>query len=180
MHKLIVPVMDLNKIVLRAIEPTDSSRMMDFENKIISENIMISRKDLRTLEECTWNAKHMCQDMEKGRGAVLIAEYQDKIVGYSAVFFLRQKSEHIGDFGIMLDKNFRNQGLGTKLSHALIQAAKEKMDGLELIQLGVFAENKPAISLYKKLGFKEVARIPKKYKYNNRYDDEVIMHLWLK
>lgn len=170
---------DLDKIKIRAIKPTDGSLLKEFENKIIAENLLISRKDKRTLEECNWMAKHMYQDVEKGSGVVLIAEYQDRIVGLSSMFFLRQKSGHIGDFGIMLDKDFRHQGFGYKLSQSLINMGKEKLDGLDLIQLGVFAENKPAIKLYEKLGFKVVARIPNKFKYENRYFEEILMHLWL-
>ncbi len=170
---------DLDKIKIRAIKPTDGSLLKEFENKIIAENLLISRKDKRTLEECNSMVKHMYQDLEKGSGMVLIAEYQDRIVGMSSMFLLRQKSRHIGEFGIMLDKDFRYQGLGHKLSQSLINMGKKNLDGLDLIQLGVFAENKPAIKLYEKLGFKVVARIPNKFKYENRYFEEILMHLWL-
>jgi len=170
---------DLDKIKIRAIKATDGSLLKEFENKIIAENLLISRKDKRTTEECNLMANHMYQDLEQGRGVVLIAEYQDRIVGLSSMFFLRQKSGHIGDFGIMLDKNFRHLGLGFKLSQSLINMGKEKLDGLDLIQLGVFAENKPAIKLYENLGFKVVARIPNKFKYENRYFEEILMHLCL-
>ena len=170
---------DFDKIKIRAIKPTDGSLLKEFENKIIAENLLISRKDKRTTEECNLMVNHMYKDVEKGRGVVLIAEYQDRIVGLSSMYFLRQKSGHIGDFGIMLDKNFRYQGLGYKLSQSLINMGKEKLDGLDLIQLGVFAENKPAIKLYEKLGFKVVARIPNKFKYENRYFEEILMHLCL-
>ena len=58
--------------------------------------------------------------------------------------------------------------------------AKEKLKtNLKLIELGVFAENKIAINLYKKIGFVEVARIPNRFQQNGKIMDEIVMHYTL-
>jgi ribosomal protein S18 acetylase RimI-like enzyme len=41
--------------------------------------------------------------------------------------------------------------------------------------LSVFSTNKIAMNLYKKLGFKKVARIPKQLQYKNKLVDEIVM-----
>ena len=50
----------------------------------------------------------------------------------------------------------------------------------KVIQLSVFASNTPAINLYKKIGFKKVAVIPKVLIYKNKFEDEIIMHYQIK
>jgi len=45
----------------------------------------------------------------------------------------------------------------------------------KIIRLNVFPTNKPAISLYRKFGFKKVAKIPKQISYLGKLIDEIIM-----
>jgi len=45
--------------------------------------------------------------------------------------------------------------------------------------LEVYVNNEPAIKLYKKMGFKRVARIPKHIQYKGKLIDEFIMQLEL-
>jgi len=47
--------------------------------------------------------------------------------------------------------------------------------GLKILTLTVFATNKIAIHVYKKVGFKEVGRIPKAIYRNEKYIDRIIM-----
>ncbi|PIV12707.1 MAG: GNAT family N-acetyltransferase, partial [Candidatus Nealsonbacteria bacterium CG03_land_8_20_14_0_80_36_12] len=47
----------------------------------------------------------------------------------------------------------------------------------KIIRLSVFPTNKAAIGLYKKLGFKKVAKISKQIQYKGKLVDEIIMLL---
>ena len=53
--------------------------------------------------------------------------------------------------GVGVEKDYLGQGVGKALMKAGIDYAREK--GIEYIDLGVFSNNTPAVSLYKKLGF---------------------------
>jgi putative acetyltransferase len=83
----------------------------------------------------------------------LVAECQDKIVGLGSIY----KSSHprwrgLGDLGIYLHQDFHNVGLGTAMTERLLQLAKnERMHRIELTVVG---ENKIALRLYEKFGFK--------------------------
>ena len=61
----------------------------------------------------------------------------------------------------------------------VIQWAKDHLVGLECIELGVIPANLPAVNLYRKVGFKTVARLPRKLKHFGTYHDEEIMFLWI-
>ena len=172
-----IPFKNIN---IRPLSPKDGQQMKQFEDNLLTEDLFISRKIARNSKQWKSMVENMSQDIENHCGVVLVAVKDDQIVGQSQIFLHSQKSIHIGEFGILLGKNFRSQGFGTKLAQLVIQLAFEQLRSLECVNLGVFANNNPALALYKKLGFKEVANIPKKFKHNDQYSNEIIMQLWLK
>ena len=83
---------------------------------------------------------------------------------------------HIGGLGIAILKDYRGIGLGKYLLGEILELAKEKLKPKpKIIKLSVVSVNKVAISLYKKMDFKEIARIPKQFKYKKKIYDEIIM-----
>jgi len=52
---------------------------------------------------------------------------------------------------ICVDVTYRRQGIGEQLCQKAIEAAKE--ENADSIELGVWADNLPAVALYQKLGF---------------------------
>ena len=46
---------------------------------------------------------------------------------------------------------------------------------LKFLELGCFANNPAALSLYQKVGFKEVGRIPEKFLWHGQYIDSIVM-----
>jgi len=86
----------------------------------------------------------------------LTAEYDGKPVGF-AVLFLHayKKIAHQCLFGMIVDKEFRNKGIGSQLILHLLELAKKNFN-LQVLYLEVF-EGNPAITLYRRMGFREVA-----------------------
>jgi len=85
----------------------------------------------------------------------LTAYIDNKPVGF-AVLFLHayKKIAHQCLFGMIVDEEYRNQGVGTQLLLHLIELGKKNFK-LEMLYLEVF-EGNPAISLYRRFGFNEV------------------------
>jgi len=82
------------------------------------------------------------------------------------------RTRHSGSIGIMIHKDYQNQGVGTALIDALIDVADNWLM-LVRLELTVFEDNKSAIHLYEKFGFKkeglkQLAAI-RKGKYENEY-----------
>jgi ribosomal protein S18 acetylase RimI-like enzyme len=68
----------------------------------------------------------------------------------------------------------RNLGIGRLLLIAVLDVARENV---ELVQLSVVKENRPARRLYESVGFLEFGVEPKASKYGDKYYDEVHMAL---
>jgi len=90
----------------------------------------------------------------------------------------RERLAHQSSIAVSVLKEYWGIGIGSHMMNALIDFAKNS-DTIELIHLGVHADNTSAIALYKKCGFQEIGRYPKFFKLNGKYYDEILMNLYL-
>ena len=86
---------------------------------------------------------------------LLIAEVDGAIAGTAGVDALgrRDKVRHRATFGISLDQAYWGLGIGTALTAACIECARQA--GYEQLELEVVEDNVRAISLYRRAGFVE-------------------------
>jgi ribosomal protein S18 acetylase RimI-like enzyme len=84
-----------------------------------------------------------------------------------------RKTAHLGSLGAMYVRaKARGKGVGDALIEAIFEeAAKE----VEQITLTVNAENKPAIALYERHGFRVYGKAPRSLKMGGKYYDEIAM-----
>lgn len=84
-----------------------------------------------------------------------------------------KKLAHQCLLSIIVGKEFRNMGVGTVLLNNLLHLAKSYF-GIEVIYLEVY-EGNPAVSLYKRFGFREIGFQKHFMKENGEYIGKVIM-----
>ena len=86
-----------------------------------------------------------------------------------------QPNAHKGRlFGMYVRPGSRNLGIGRLMLNAVLEVARENV---ELIQLSVVRENRPARRLYERAGFLEFGVETKASKYGDEYYDEALMAL---
>ena len=84
---------------------------------------------------------------------IFVIEEDNKLIAYFQGSLLKSIWENFGYIDdIFVSRKFRRQGLGTKLIKNFIKILKSKK--IKKIRIGVNSENKKALLLYKKLGFK--------------------------
>jgi len=167
------------KIIIRKLLPSDINqpeKFQKFVNSFIPEDAMLlvnikkSKKD-----ELEWLARRI-KEIKQRKTVYLVAESNDEIIGACHIAVFRERKNHIGEFGIAIKQGFRGIGLGKYLMETLIKMAKiELKPKPKIIELGVFDGNRPAIALYKKMGFKIVAKIPNHLQYKGKLIIEIIM-----
>lgn len=109
----------------------------------------------------------------------LISEIEGKIVGSATLDrSALSKLNHTATFGITILKEYCGLGIGSLLTNKVIEWSEQ--NGVEKIDLEVFADNIPAIGLYKKFGFIEEGRKIKAIKSNEEYKDIILMSKFLK
>lgn len=107
---------------------------------------------------------------------LLAAWINDKLIGSIGVNRVspHSKMQHRAQFGISIEQEYWNAGLGTILIEEALAAARDM--GCEQMELGVYSDNGRARALYRKLGFEEWGAIRNAYRLKDRtYCDEIIM-----
>jgi len=171
------------EILIRSLSEGDiknAKKFQDFINSVIKEDAKIfTSKRITLKEEKKWLLDTM-KDIKKHKSIRLVAECKNFIVGNTGINLKTARSSHMGDFGIIIRNGYRGIGLGEYLSREVIKLAKKELKPPpKILRLDVFITNKPAINLYRKLGFKRIARIPDSLQYKGKLVDEYIMFKYL-
>lgn len=164
-------------IVVRKANLEDASRILQIQKDVVEEGVFLTTSpdefDKTVAQQRDWMGKILDNDKE----TMLVAETSQGIVGW--IVFLspnRTKLSHTGSFGMMIDKGFRDKGIGKLLIKRLLDWA-ELNPLIEKVSLGVFSINKRAIALYKKMEFIEEGRKIKEFKMDNgEYVDDILMY----
>jgi ribosomal protein S18 acetylase RimI-like enzyme len=149
----------------------------DYNNSLIEEKapICLFDRKISSKEAKEW-IKRDLQKIKNKRMVVLLAKDKNKLIGLADIALYGGFQNHVGELGISVRKEYRGMGLGKYLMKEILNLAKRKLKPKpKIIRLSVFSTNKIAQNLYKKLGFKTVAKIPKQIQYKGKLIDEVIM-----
>lgn len=117
-----------------------------------------------------WNVNIFLTELKNENSTYFAAKIKDEIVGFAGIW------NDTFDFhitNIVTKKNYRKQGIGSKLLETLIAFAKEKQTNS--LTLEVKETNTQAICLYEKYNFKKIG-IRKNYYSQN--ENAIIMTMY--
>ena len=84
----------------------------------------------------------------------IVAEAGGRIIGDAGLDLGKGRRSHAASIGMGVHDAFAGRGVGTALMAALIDTADNWLD-LKRLELTVWADNAPALALYRKFGFAE-------------------------
>ncbi|MBS7616409.1 GNAT family N-acetyltransferase [Candidatus Bathyarchaeota archaeon] len=164
---------DGRRVILRTLKWEDLDDLLDYINSLVEEGANIIRTEkVSRMEEIEWLSRVLATQ-EKGEIFTVAAEVDGHLVANSEIMRRPGYSRHVGVIGIAIKKGFRGVGIGTEMMKALEEHARKV--GLKVLTLSVFASNQTAMNLYRKMGFVETGRIPKKFFKDGDYIDEILM-----
>ena len=146
-------------IIIRKYSANDLENMAEIWNHVVKEGMYFPQENgLSTKEATTFFAEQTFTG---------VAEEDGTIVG---LYILHPNNigrcGHIANASYAVKVNQRGKHIGEKLVVHSLEMAKES--GFRIMQFNaVVANNKGAISLYKKLGFKELGTIPGGFKIDD-------------
>lgn len=162
-------------VTLRALELYDAEAMWNLINEVKDEEKYLFYT-LRFPKEGT--AKYIEAHNASGNPVIGAFDAQGLLVGW--IDMNRggfEEIAHTASLGMGVAKSHRGMGLGSLLLKACVDSARRQ--GIEKIELEVFASNAAARALYAKMGFKEEGCLKAKRKFRGAYDDLVCMGLFL-
>jgi ribosomal-protein-alanine N-acetyltransferase len=117
----------------------------------------------------TWKREYFENELVNDISYFFVIETQEnnEIIGFIIFWIIDEIAEL---HSIAIDEKYKKSGFATKLIYHMYDLIKA--NGVNEIFLEVRASNKAAISLYKKKGFKEIAKINNYYK--NPKEDAIV------
>lgn len=164
-------------IIVRVVDKNDAKKLMDFINLIFSEDTfsLHGPKDLiKSLKEEQQYLRGQLKKIKNKEGVHLVAECKGRIIGSVEIRRGQFRCNHQGEIGIMVNSDFREEGVGQKLLELVINEANNL--SLKALYLYCFANNHRAIHVYEKMGFSRVGLLPKAFAYKDDYIDSVAMY----
>ncbi len=124
--------------------------------------------------------KQRLQEQTDSPDGFTLGGFDGELVGVVTVLRDRGiKRRHVGFVvGVYVAPEHRGKGVGSALLTEALRRAKSLPD-LEQLHLGVAANNYPAVSLYRRLGFEPYGREPRALRIGDQYIDEDLMVLYL-
>lgn len=163
-------------VCIRHIRLEDLDDLTEYANALIEEDTFVGLSgDKLTRQHEKKYLSDSLKKIEKGEKIHLVVEVDGHFAGVSEVRRYDRRSKHVGEIGISVGKEFREEGIGTIFLQTLIAEAKKL--GLSLLVLNCFQCNDVALHIYEKLGFQRSGVIPGMYAYKGGHVGEVRMYL---
>ena len=160
-------------MTVRHAEPGDAASLVELARAVGAEEEgwLITGGEWRSAAE---ERRYLRSIRRHPHAAVLVAEDDGAIVGrLSVARDLHPASEHVGDVGLMVARDYRRRGVGK----ALMEGAEEwaRSVGIRKLELHVFPHNEPAIALYEGLGYDREGFRWRHYRRGSEFVDAILM-----
>ena len=165
-------------IRIKKAEPSDAAMLLEYLKQVGGEtdNLTFGSEGMPFSVEA--EAEFISSMENSIDNIMLLAKCDDKIIGCASLSRLPRRMKHRGDFAISVAKEYWNKGIGSQLLNNIIAFAKENK--FEIIDLQVRSDNKSAIHLYEKYGFKKIGEHPAFFKISGENIKFEYMYLLLK
>lgn len=164
--------------VIEKAKPEDAEKLLEYLRVIggESDNLTFGSEGVPFSVEAE---KTFIQSRLDSQTDVLyLVKCGDHIIGNGSINSLSGRMAHRAELGISVLKAYWGKGIGSMLMENLISFAKEGL--FEILSLDVRTDNKRAIRLYEKYGFKRIATYPGYMKINGELIDFDLMYLPLR
>lgn len=121
----------------------------------------------------TWFDKYLKDSNKK----FFTISYGRTPIGFMGLSRINKANRNADAFIAIGDDKYRGKGFGKIAMQYLVEYGFTKL-GLHKINLGVFEKNKPAINLYKKLGFTIEGKLKDEAFFDGKYHNQILMAIF--
>lgn len=163
------------EVSIRYLCQSDTKDLLEMYNSVVEEKNYTTAVRKFTLKEETLFIKSVLSKTIEGKEIFLVAEFDGKALGVATIEKeMTPIKSHRAEFGIILSKEIRGEGVGEELMKAILKETKRFLK-VKMVTLNVFEENVPAVNLYKKMGFVVFGRLEKGVIHSQKLKTELLM-----
>jgi len=170
-----------DKTIIRHVKESDVNGIWNNFNEVVDEGIYIPVlfPVKSEFEKNSWY-----NNIKKLNDICIVAinkslKSPNNVIGMCEVSSIEwDAASHVGSLGIIVQKIYRDMGIGFNLIDLAIRESK-RLNHKEKIILSCFSNNERALYLYKKMGFQIIGIRKNQFFMDSKYYDEVLMDLWI-
>ena len=155
----------MRNIIINEATPADAEKLIAYTKRIGGEtdNLTYDAKGMGISVE---QEERFIENIQHDEHSVFYCAWKGPdIVGTANLSGMPRRTSHRAELGLSVVKSEWNKGIGAMLMQHIINYAKAH--GIEMINLEVRSDNKAAIHLYEKFGYKKTGFIPAFFKIDN-------------
>jgi len=155
---------------VRAAREDDAAPICAIYNQGIEDRIATLETELRTPEE-----RRQWMAARGPRHPVIVAEVNGAVAGWGSLnrYNPRAAYDHVADFSVYVERQWRGRGVGRRLLERLIELAREI--GYHKMMLSAFPWNEGGVALYERMGFTTVGICHEMGLLDDRWVDTILM-----
>jgi L-amino acid N-acyltransferase YncA len=158
------------ELTVRSARESDAEAIARIYNQGIEDRVATLETELRAPEE-----RRRWMAARGPRHPVIVAEAAGTIVGWASLnqFNPRPAYQHVADFSVYVERDWRGKGVGRRLLEALIELARGI--GYHKMVLSAFPFNQSGVALYERLGFRTVGIYKEQGLLDGKWTDTIVM-----
>lgn len=168
----------MSTFTIRTARESDAAKLLSTFKQILKDSqwVLSEPDEIRLVVQ---DERRFIRKYLKSKNSLLaVAVAGNEIIGVLNVDGgLRRRSKHVASIGISISKKWRNMGVGTAMMKYLFNWAKKAR--IRKVKLCVIVNNRPAIHLYRKLGFVTEGISRREIKIGRRYYNTIEMAKFL-
>lgn len=151
----IIKLKNGREILFRKIKKNDKNKIASFFKSLPKYDRLYLRRDITDKE----TVKQIIRNTKSGDNLAVIAIDKNIIIAYGLIEIdKRHWKEHSAEIRLLISKDYRRKGLGMLMARELYSIAISEK--IEEIIVKMMRPQKAAISIFKRLGFKQKTVIP--------------------
>ena len=140
------------QVTIRLMRPEDSQDLLAFARSLPEEDLTFLSVDITRPEVI----ERWARNIQAGRVKTVLAEAGGKLIGHGTLYLSELTwTRHLGEVQLMISPDRRGGGLGSLLANEVFALAQEL--GLQKMVARMAAEQKGAMQVFERLGFKAEA-----------------------
>ena len=155
------------EVSLRSADESDATALIDYLKITTAETPYLIREPEEVTLTLEQEENFIKRAKDAERELLLIAVIDGKHIGNCSLMSIGpyKRYAHRCEIAIALYQEYCGCGIGKIMMQTVLDVAKKS--GYEQAELEVISDNKGAIALYKKLGFRKYGSFPKNMRYSD-------------